>query len=327
MLSARIALLLVVAVALGFAAARVAPARFANVPTPTPAPSITAETPTPVPTDDDRVWRQPLSAGCATAGGEAYFISLGGGIVRFDGARWSLVDETLRQLRAIVCVHGAVLAVGDGGRYVRIDELERTIRSEVLTQADLYALTALDARMAWAGGADLTLMRLGDDGWTEAGRGGGAAWRAVLARSGSEVWLAGDAGQLWLFDGRRFVDRSLQRGPDLTSLAPLGAETLVGASDGSVYAVTPSQPARLVGTTSGGVRGMAVASSGVAVLADDLRIVDSSGIGAPLAHGLTCIAVAAFGSTRGDLWVIGRQGSSAGVARFDGRTWTKTGRC
>src|SRR2546428_3426963 len=157
----------------GPAGRRVAPA--GSGPTPTPAPTVTVEpspTPTPEPTDDARVWDQPLSAGCATESGQVFLFSSGGGIARFDGKVWGLVDDTLRQMRAALCLPGLVIAVGDGGKIVRIDPALRTVRPDTIGNDDLLGVGALDAREIVAGGADLTVMRLHAGSWAQIPSGG-----------------------------------------------------------------------------------------------------------------------------------------------------------
>ncbi len=326
-----VVLFVVVAMVIGFLLARMAPAPSGRSPTPAPAPAqaLASPTPTPEPTDDDRVWQQPLAAGCATANGQVFLVSSGGGIGRFDGAHWALVDETLRQLRAVTCVGGLVVAVGDGGRVIRIDPVERTIRPDVVAQDDLFAIGALDAREIVVGGSDLSVVRLHEGRWDPIGGGGvGLVWHAILARSASEVWLAGDGGTLFVFDGKKFVDRSIADGPDLTALSPFGADTLVGASDGRLFTAAPGHAARQLAGVDGAVRGtLAAADGGAFVLANDLRHMSASGATSALPHGLTCPGVALFGGPAGDVWVIGRDGSRAGVAHYDGSSWTRAGRC
>ena len=324
-----IALLVLLAVAIGLVGSRVAPAR--SGPTPTPAPTVTVEpspTPTPEPTDDARVWDQPLSAGCATESGQVFLFSSGGGIARFDGKVWGLVDDTLRQMRAALCLPGLVIAVGDGGKIVRIDPALRTVRPDTIGNDDLLGVGALDAREIVAGGADLTVMRLHEGSWTKIGGGGvGLNWRAVLVRSATEVWLAGDAGTLFVFDGTKFADRSIPDGPDLTALAPLGSITLIGASDGRLFSAAPGRAARPFAKVTGAVRGMAADAEGVFVLADGLSHVTTSAPVAALPYDLGCPAVGIFGAPGGEIWLIGRQGSRSGTARYDGTSWIKAGRC
>lgn len=319
------------AVVIGLVAARLAPARLGPEPTPTPTPL--AASPTPVPTaqrDDDRVWQQPLSAGCAVSSNEAYVVSNGGGLARFDGRFWTLIDDSLRQLRAATCVSGVMVAAGEGGRVVRVDPTDRAIRSDVVAEADLFAVGGLDPRELYAAGADLALVRLHDGRWEPAAvPGSGLAWRAVLARSPTEVWLAGDQGRLAVFDGRTFVDRSIPNGPDLTALAPVGVQTLVGGRDGRVFVVRPAVAPLEVARVDGAVRSLVGAGPEDAyVLADDLRRITYTGsTSAALVHGLSCVPEFAFGSGRGDIWVVARSGGRWGMARHDGNFWTEWGVC
>src|SRR5439155_1596698 len=89
-------------------------------PSPTPPPSL-LPTASPEPDTGPLVFQQPLSAGCATD--EAvYVVSNGGGIGRFDGQRWQLIDSTLRSLVAAVCASDTVIAVGPAGRILTVDD-------------------------------------------------------------------------------------------------------------------------------------------------------------------------------------------------------------
>ena len=88
------AVMLVVAIGAGAAVGVIA----RPTPSPTPPPSL-LPTASPEPDTGPLVFQQPLSAGCATD--EAvYVVSNGGGIGRFDGQRWQLIDSTLRSLVA-----------------------------------------------------------------------------------------------------------------------------------------------------------------------------------------------------------------------------------
>ena len=324
-----VAYLVAIAIALGFVLSRFAPAGGVG-PKPTPTPVAVTATPTPgPPTDDPRVWEQPLVAGCADAA-DAYLVSLGGGVVRFDGQTWFLVDDTLRRMRAITCVPGLAIAVGDGGRILRIEASSQTIRPDTLGtgEEDLFAVSALDSRTITTVGSQLVLWRLQNGNW-EMGDvpGSELAWRAVLMRSSKEIWFAGDKGRLALFDGAKFTDKSIADGPDLTTLAGVGVDTLVGGADGRLFSVSPAAAAKEVAKAKGSVRALVAARGGAYVVADDLG---TYGFTAPpelAASGLSCQAVTGFGSGRGDLWIVARDAGREGTARFDGGAWTRWGAC
>jgi hypothetical protein len=333
-----LALLLVIAVGIGFLLSRVAPARPAPSPTPTPV----AETPTPVPTaptDDVRVWSQPIVGGCAEDAADVYLVSYGGGIARFDGKTWYLVDDTLRSMRAVACMPGLAIAVGDGSRLVRIDTSAHTVTPELpLGDEDLFAIDSIDPGSIVVAGSALAIRHFVGDHWEHIGGGGeDQAWRAVLLRSNKEIWFAGDDGLLFVFDGKKFVDRSIAKGPKLTALSWLGDDVLVGAEDGTLYTVSASKDARVAGHRTGAVRALKSFGGGVYVLADDLTLFGAptppgTVITVPItpeqlqANGLACPITSMFTGERGELWLVARQGARAGVARFDG-AWTKWGRC
>src|SRR5512138_2382150 len=95
--------LVTVAVAIG---AGLAFARVARTPAPTPRRvSVTttpAPTPSPTPFDENGLFAQPLSAGCATAE-DVWIVTNGGGLLRYDGKAWEQADDTLRSLTRVAC--------------------------------------------------------------------------------------------------------------------------------------------------------------------------------------------------------------------------------
>ena len=327
-----IALLIVIAIGIGLVMSRIAPTRAAPPATPTPA----IQTPTPAPTataDDARVWSQPYVAGCAGDGADAYLVSSGGGIARFDGQAWYLVDDTLRTMRAAICLQGLTIAVGDGSRLVRIDPAAHTLTAEMpLGDEDLYAIDAIDAGSIVVAGSSLVIRVFSGDHWEQIGGGGeDQAWRATLYRSAREMWFAGDDGLLFLFDGKKFVDRSIAKGPRLTALSWLGSDVLIGADDGTLYTASAAKDPRAVGHVRGAVRSLVSFGTGAYVLADELSLFGTTTPStlAPEtlgASGLSCTLTAMFTNARGELWLVARQGARAGVARYDG-IWTKWGRC
>lgn len=316
------ALLVVLAVAGGLAAAglvRTAPA----APQPTAAPAASpARTAT---VSDDELWLQPLSAGCATA--EAvWVVSDGGGIGRYDGERWAVVDRTLRSLSSAACVRSTMLAVGGAGRIVTADDAARTVRVDtsgledlnavtllpdgslavgqrgtVLRQVaagwgpyargieeDLFGLAAFSASSAWAVGAGGVTYRLEEAGWRPVQSGVTATLRAVAGGSVGEVVAVGDGGTMLRFDGGwKRIDTGFVG--TLRAAARAGGRTWVGGDGGAVYVVSGSGAERRSIGTSCTIRGI-------------------------------------FG--RGDeVWFVGSDGPFAGVWRLAGDRIERWGQC
>src|SRR5256714_1822120 len=129
------AVMLVIAIGAGAAAGIVTRPTPTPVPTPVPTPIAT---PTPEPDTGPLVFQQPLTAGCASDDA-TWVVSDGGGIGRFDGRRWQLIDSTLRSLVAAACAPDSVFAIGAFGRVVTIAEVSQTFRSDGLGFFDTYA--------------------------------------------------------------------------------------------------------------------------------------------------------------------------------------------
>jgi len=227
--------LITVAVAGGVGASRL------SRPTPTPSPSPPPFViPSSAPTIDPAplVFTQTLSAGCA-AGASVYVVSDGGGIGRFTGDHWELIDATARSLVSATCVGDRAIAVGGGGRVITIDDREQTIRSDAVQlddflgvsplgdgvlavgragtvqrqggggwgiyasgiSDDLYAVVAFGPLSAWAAGAGGVTYRLEDAGWRPVPSGMTSTLRAIAARSVDDVVVAGDDGTVLFWRG------------------------------------------------------------------------------------------------------------------------------
>lgn len=317
----RFAAWIVVAFVAGFGVAALLAPRFFSAPqateAPPPPPSIT---PSPTPdADDPQALLQPLVAGCG-ANDEAYVVSRGGGIARFDGRHWRLIDDTLRDLRAVACTSDLVLAVGDGGRVVRIDTARREIRSDVVTDADLYAVALVDSNTAYVAGDRQVVMRFASGRWERLGRGEeGSAWRAILARRPNEVWFAGDHGALFLFDGRTFQDRSVADGANLVFI---GQDVQVVTADGRLLEIV-GDTTRLTDKRDGLRAVYFFGGTRYVLLADRIVVGDTV-----VPTGLMCPPRAMFAGSR-ELFVLARDDGRVGIARslIGGGTWTKGGSC
>ena len=311
--------LITVAVAGGIGASRLA--RPATTPSPSPRPFVI---PSPAPTIDTGpfVFTQTLSAGCA-AGGSVYVVSDGGGIGRFTGDHWELIDATARSLVAATCVGDRALAVGGGGRVITIDDREQTIRSDsvqlddllgvaplgdgvlavgragtVQRQGggswgiyangigdDLYGVVAFGPLSAWAVGAGGVTYRLEDAGWRPVPSGVTSTLRAIAARAVDDAVAVGDDGTVLFWRGVWAPVAA----PKVTYRAALrfGDQTYVAGDGGTLLRFTTVGP-----TTVGPV---------------------PPAVTVPL--GTTCTLRGLF--ARGaELWVIGSDGGRAAVWRL-----------
>jgi len=262
-----------------------------------PAPAATAITTaaTPAPTaaqTDEDLWLQPLSAGCATTDA-VWVVSEGGGIGRFDGQRWTLVDRTLRSLSSAACQRSTMLAVGGAGRVVIADDAARTVRVDttgledlnaiallpdgaiavgqrgtVLRQVaagwgpyasgleeDLFGVTAFSASSAWAVGVAGATYRLEEAGWRPVPSGVIATLRAVAGGSVGEVVAAGDAGTVLRFDGG-WKRLDVGFAGTLRAAARVAGRTWIAGDGGAVYVLTAAGAERRAIGTSCTIRGI-----------------------------------------------------------------------
>ena len=311
--------MLVVAVAAGAAAGVLSRPAPSPTPSPTEAPTATPEDTGPL------VFKQPLSSGCATDDA-VWVVSNGGGIGRFDGRRWELIDSTLRSLVDAACTSDSVIAVGPAGRILTIDDRAKTIRADDVGYMDFYGVSLLpDGALAvgaqgtvqrqtasgwlayavgieedlftvvgfsgtsgWAAGANGVSYRLESAGWRAFPTGVTSSLRALAGTSPTDMLAAGDDGVVLRFDGRW---RPL----------PSGVDTALRA------AVRAGQVTYVVGD-----RGVALAVDGASVTRIDL--------------GTSCALHGVF--ARGsEIWFVGSEGTHAGVWRRAGDRVEKWGTC
>jgi hypothetical protein len=294
----------------------------APTPTPTPTPIVT-----PTPDTGPLVFKQPLSAGCATSDA-VWVVSDGGGIGRFDPVRqrWELIDPTLRSLVAASCGPDQVLAVGPFGRLVSIDDLAKTIQADDLglfnayaiallpdgalvvgsagsvqrqtvagwiqyaqgIDEDLYGVVGFASGAAWLVGAQGVSYRLESVGWKQYETGTTSALRTIAAATANEAIAAGDDGVLLRFDGKwRPLDSGTKQG--LRASVRSGAVTYVAGDGGTALAVEGNTVSRI-----------------------DLAT--------------TCTLNSVF-LRGGEVWFIGSQGTRVGVWRRSGERVDRWGSC
>ena len=315
------------AVGVGLASGRL----FAPTPTPvlvnvtfTPAPS-----PSPTPYDEAALFRQPVSGGCATTGG-VWLVTNGGGLLRYDGARWALVDDTLRSLVRAACAGNVVFGVGFVGALLIADEQSHEIRSTDISLEDLYGVAPLPAGALMVGtrGAVYVL----DNGDIQPyAQGIDEDLFDVVAFDLQSAWAVGDQGITYRLDQRGWSPIGSGQGKPLRAIAATTPANAVAVGD--------------AGTVVTYVNGWQQANSGVTVNLRDvivspgLWIVGDGGTvlttgGTPDAPfrkidiGTTCDLVAVFART-GEIWVIGRNltGGGAWRLRADGTVAQHFGGC
>jgi hypothetical protein len=296
-------------------------------PSPTPAPTAPPAR-TPEPDTGPLVFKQPLSAGCATSDA-VWVVSDGGGIGRFDRLlqRWELVDPTLRSLVAAACGADEVTAVGSFGRVVSIDDLGKTIRADdvgsfnaygvslmpdgalvvgsdgtVQRQTatgwfdyakgiteDLYGVVGFSSGSAWAVGAGGVTYRLEPAGWRPFETGTTSSLRTVAAASPTEAIAAGDDGVILRFDGKwHALESGVQK--ELRASVRVGALTYV------------------------------VGDAGTALIVDGNTV-------SPVTNLSTTCSLRSVFARGSEVWFVGYEGTLAGVLRKSGDRIDRWGTC
>lgn len=326
-IAATIAVLAVLAaIGAGLAAARV------TRPAPTPIYVTVAPTPTvtpaPTPVDETTLFRQPLSAGCATSQ-SVWIVTNGGALLRYDGAAWSTPDTTLRSLTNVACTATRVFAVGLVGTLVLVDEAARQIQSTAITVDDLFGVAPLGDGALMVGSAGAVFILSGGDiqpyaaGITE-------DLRDVVAFSERSAWAVGRSGVTYRLDQRGWSPVGAPETRDLHAIAATTASTAIAVGD--------------AGTVLGYDAGWRTLASGVDVRLRDVIVGPALWIagdaGTLLTRGATdgpfrrvdigtaCDLVSVF-SFGPDLWVVGRDIAGGGVWRLraDGTVAQRWGGC
>lgn len=312
--------LLVVAIGAGAAAGVIAR------PTPSPTPSpIVIPTATPEPDTGPLVFRQPLSAGCATDQA-VYVVSNGGGIGRFDGERWQLIDTTLRSLVGAVCSSDTVIAVGPAGRILTIDEQAKTIRADDVGFMDFYGVSLLPDG-ALAVGSQGTVQRQSSAGWQPYAQGLEDDLFAVIGFSGTSAWTVGSGGASYRLETagwRPFptgVSAPLRAltGPTATDVVAVGDAGTVIRFDGRWQSVASGVENALLAATRAGKTTYAAGEGGIVLAIEGSQVTR-------IDLGTTCAIRGAFAHGN-EVWFVGSEGTHAGVWRRVGDRVDRWGTC
>ncbi|HKW77477.1 MAG TPA: hypothetical protein VJQ09_00175 [Candidatus Limnocylindria bacterium] len=283
-------------------------------------------TPAPTPLDEATLFRQPLSGGCATS--EAvWIVTNGGGLMRWDGTKWSQPDGTLRSLMRVSCSRDDAYAVGLLGAVMVSDEPLRQIRAADITTEDLFGVSAFpDGALIVGTRGTVFLLFQGDLQPYAAGI--DEDLLAVVQFSLQSAWAVGDRGITYRLD---------QRGWN-----PIGS-----GQTKTLRAVAGTTPSNSVAVGDGGVivrydSGWKSVKSDVEVTLRDVIVDPALWIvgdkGTVLTGSLTSLRKVDLGTscdllsvfTRGnEVWVVGRAPIGGGVwqLRADGTVAQKWGGC
>ena len=308
-------LFMLVAVGIGLATGRIAR------PAPTPVRvSITftpAPTPSPTPYDEAAVFRgQPLSGGCATAGG-VWVITNGGGLLRYDGTQWARIDATLRSLTHVACSQTTAYAVGLLGAILVADEQTRQIRSTDITTEDLFGVSPLPNGALMVGTTGSVFILDSGDIQTFA-RGIDEDLFGVVAFSQQSAWAVGDAGITYRLDQRGWNPVGSGQLHSLRAIAGLTAANIIAVGDAGTI-ITYASGWQIARSGVDVALHDVIVDPGVWIVGDAGTLLTTSGVpSAPFKRvdiGTSCDLLSVF-SRSGDVWVVGRGATGAGVWRL-----------
>jgi len=316
-------LLVALAVLAGTGAARL------RVVPPAPPPPTAAMPATPGPTEPPDtgplVFRQPLSAGCV-AGDGVYVVSDGGGIGRFDGESWQLIDPTLRSLVAAACRGSELFAVGGAGGVVTIDDAARRVRSDAVQVDDLRGISLLPDG-ALAAGHRGTVVRQTAAGWFPHAAGLDEDFEAIAAYGPLSAWVVGAGGVTYRLEEGGW--RAFPSGTSATLRAVAGplVDDVVAVGDGGTILRYRGRWEPLPAHPPFTLRAATVVGAVTWIVGDRgtvLRL-DTDGA-ATFDLGTACTLRAVF-AQRETVWIVGSDGTHAAVWRLAGGALRQWGAC
>jgi len=296
-------------------------------PSATPAP-----TPTPEPDTGPLVFKQPLTAGCATDDA-VWVVSDGGGIGRFDRllGRWQLVDSTLRSLVAAACSPDTVTAVGAFGRVVFVDDLAKTIHADDIGLFNAYAVSLLPDG-ALVVGSDGSVQRQSSVGWDRFAEGIDEDLYGVVGFAGGSAWMVGAGGvtyRLEKVDGN-FGWKSYETGTtgSLRTIAATSPTEAIAAGDDGVILRFDGNWRALESGVKNELRASARVGPITYVVGDGGTALAIEGNTVrPIANIVTTCALRGVFAHGNEVWFVGSEGTLAGVWRQSGDRTEHWGTC
>jgi len=321
------AVLVVIAIGAGAAVGVVTRPAPSVEPSATPMPTATL-----APDTGPLVFKQPLTAGCATDDA-VWVVSDGGGIGRFDRLlqRWELIDSTLRSLVAVACGSDTVFAVGAFGRVVVIDDLAKTIHADDIGIFNAYAVSLVPDG-ALVVGSDGNVQRQSSTGWDKYAQGIDEDLYGVIGFAGGSAWMVGAGGVTYRLEkvGGDFGWKPYETGTTValrtiaatspTEAIAAGDDGVVLRFDGSWRALESGVKNELRGSARVGAITYVVGDGGtaLAVEGDTVR---------PIANITTTCALRSVFARGNEVWFVGSEGTLAGVWRQSGDRIDRWGTC
>ncbi len=298
-------------------------------PTPSVEPAATpVPTVTPVPDTGPLVFKQPLTAGCATEDA-VWVVSDGGGIGRFDrlSQRWELIDSTLRSLVAAACGPDTVVAVGAFGRVVTIDDLMKSIRADDIGLFNAYAVSLLPDG-ALVVGSDGSVQRQTAGGWDQYAGGIAEDLYGVVGFAGSSAWTVGAAGVTYRLESVGWKQYETGTTSSLRTIAAVSPTEAIAAGDDGVllrfdgrwHPLESGVKQELRASARVGPITYVVGDSGTALAVEGNTV-------RPIANIITTCALRGVFVRGSEVWFVGSEGTLAGVWRKSGDRIDRWGTC
>ena len=288
--------------------------------TPAPTPTITPE-----PDTAPLVFKQPLAAGCATDDA-VFVVSNGGGIGRFDGQKWQLIDSTLRSLVSAGCGPDLMQAVGPFGRLLTIDDGAKTIQADDLGIFDAYAISIVPDG-AFVVGSDGSVQRETSAGWIQYAKGIEEDLFGVVGFASGSAWAVGSKGVTYRLEPAGWRPFETNTTATLRTIAAASPTDAIAAGDGGVLLRFDGHWLPVESGVKRDLRAAARSGAVTYVVGDGgTALAVEGGAVRPIDLGTTCALRGVF-AHRDEVWFIGSEGTHAGVWRMRGDQIVRWGTC
>jgi hypothetical protein len=274
------------------------------------------------------VFEQNFSGSCATEQGH-WVVTNGGGLLRYNGQDWVLVDSTLRTLVSATCDASTLYAVGPVGAVLIVDDRARSINAWDVSLQDLRGVAAIP-QGAMVVGTQGEVLLLSGGTWQPYASGITEDLNAIVAFGLQSAWVVGTQGVSYRLEPAGW--RLVKTGVDVTlrAIAAPRVQAAIAVGDGGTILAlsgltwskidsgidTPLAAVAVAGSTA-----WAVGENGV-VLAIDGALASPATPAAPTVErvdiGTKCALTSVFARGQ-DIWITGSSGARSGVWRLRDR--------